>query len=76
MIGEEGKRYLSKILLHLCIIIHYIVAEKFYRYYLQAFSTEKISKCHVKDYLRIKSNQMIKMPRKVTKLDSKIVKGK
>ena len=68
--------FLSKILLHLCMIIHYIVAEKFYRYYLQAFSTEKISKCHVKDYLRINSKQMIKTPKKVTKLDSKVMKGK
>ena len=41
--------FLSKILIHLCTIIHYTVEEKkFYCYYLQDLSTIKILKCHVK----------------------------
>ena len=36
----------------------------FCSYCLQALSTEKISKCHFKDYLKINGKQMIRMPKK------------
>ena len=35
-----------------------------YRYYLQAFSTEMILKCHIKDYFKINGKQEIIMPKK------------
>ena len=34
----------------------------FCRYCLQAFSTEEISKCHIKDYFKINDKQRIIMP--------------
>ena len=36
--------------------------KKCYRYWLQAFSTEKILKCHVKGCFKINGKLMIKMP--------------
>ena len=35
-----------------------------YRYCLQAFSTEMILKCHIKDYFKINGKQKIIMPKK------------
>ena len=36
----------------------------FCHYYLQAFSTEEILKCHVKDCFKINGKQRIKKPKK------------
>ena len=38
------------------------------------FSTEKIFKWHVEDCFKINDEQMIKMPKKMNTLDSKIIK--
>ena len=58
--------FLSKTLIHSCIIILYTVEKKkdFCHYCLQAFSTEKILKCHIKDYLKINGKQKIIMTKK------------
>ena len=49
--------FLSKILVHLCILIQALV-------HLQAFSAEEILKRHIKDCLKINGKQKIKMPKK------------
>ena len=36
----------------------------FYRYCLQAFSTEEILKRHIRDCFKINGKQMMKMPKK------------
>ena len=46
----------------------------FCRYCLQAFNTEK--KKHAQDCFKVDGKQMIKIPKKVNMLDSKIMKGK
>ena len=48
----------------------------FCRYYLVAFSTEKILKRHMKDCFKINAKQIIKMPKKVNTLNSKTLKIK
>ena len=40
------------------------------------FSTEGILRCHTNDRLKINGKQKIKMPKKVNKSDSKIMKEK
>ena len=42
----------------------------FCRYCLQAFSTKEILECHINDYFKINSKQMIKMPKKVKIIDN------
>ena len=57
--------FLSKISIHSCIIILYIVEKNhFCSYCLQAFSTKEISKRHVKDCFKINGKQRIIMPKK------------
>ena len=54
---------LSKILIHLCIIILYTVKKHFCRYCFQAFSTEEILKRHIKDCFKVNGKQKIIMPK-------------
>ena len=55
----------SKILVHLCMIMHDIVKKKrFFCYRVQAFSTEEILKNRMKDCFKIDSNKIIKMSKK------------
>ena len=63
--------FLSKILVHLCMIIHYTVEENIFTvvaYKLKVMkcteSTEEILKCHIKDCFKINGKQRIKMPKK------------
>ena len=52
------------------MIVHYIVEKKPLLFlFLQAFSIEKILKCHVKDCFKINDKLMIKMLKKVNTLD-------
>ena len=48
----------------------------FCRYCLQDFYTKKILKGHVKDYFKVNGKLMIKIPKKVNMLDSKVIKAK
>ena len=48
----------------------------FCRSCIHAFITDKILKRHIKDCFKINGKQMIEMPRKVTMLNSKILKEK
>ena len=48
----------------------------FCHYYLQAFSTEEILKCRIKDCFKINDKQRIIMPKKKSMLNSKIMKEK
>ena len=54
----------QKILILSCIIILYIVEICFFHYCLQAFSTEEILKCLIKDFFKINGKQWIIMPKK------------
>ena len=57
------------------MIIHYVVEKRhFCCYCLQAFNTEKTTKFHVKNCFITNGKQMIKMPRNMIMLDSKIMK--
>ena len=56
--------FLSKILILSWVTILYIGEKKFCRYYLQAFCTEEILKCHIKDSFKINGKQRIIMPKK------------
>ena len=57
--------FLSKILTHSCLIIHYIKAENIFGCYcLQAFRTTDTLNCHIKDCFKINGKQGIKMPEK------------
>ena len=57
--------FLSKFLIHLCIIIHYIVEEKnIFVLIANRLLAKKIFKCHVKDCFKINGKPMIKMPSK------------
>ena len=57
--------FLLKILVLSCMIILYIAKKKhFCRYCLQAFSTEEILICHLKDCFKINSKQRIIIPKK------------
>ena len=52
------------------MIVHYIMEKKLFLFlFLQAFSIEKILKCHVKDCFKINDKLMIKMLKKVNTLD-------
>ena len=46
----------------------------FCHYCLQAFSAEKMLKCYVEDCFKTNGRQIIKMPKKVSVLDSNIMK--
>ena len=48
----------------------------FCHYYLQAFSTEEILKCRIKDCFKINDKQRIIIPKKKSMLNSKIMKEK
>ena len=48
----------------------------FCRYFLQVFRTAEKVKCHIKDCCKINGKQRIKIPKKVNKLHSKIMKEK
>ena len=48
----------------------------FCRYCLQAFSTEKILKFHIKDCFKINGKKRIIMPKNVNTLNSKIMREK
>ena len=60
----KGTKFLSNILVHLYMIIHYIVEGNLFCHYLQAFSAEEILKRHIKDCFKINGKQEIKMPKK------------
>ena len=45
-------------------------------YCLQAFSTEEILTCHIKDFFKINGKQRIKMPKRVEYLEFKIYERK
>ena len=53
--------FLSEVLIHTCIIMHYIEQENFCCYYLQTFSTAETLKSYVNDYFKINGEQMTKM---------------
>ena len=73
----KGTKFLSNILVHLYMIIHYIVeGNLFCHYYLQAFSAEEILKHHIKDCFKINGKQEIKMPKKGQHIKSKNFDGK
>ena len=77
--GEEAKgtMFLSEILIHSCMIKLYIVEKKhFSRYCLDVFRTAEKLKCCIKDCFKINDKQRIKMSKKVTTSDSKIMKEK
>ena len=57
--------FFSIIVIHLYMILHCIVEEQFCRYCLQAFSAEKMFKCHVKNSFKVNGKQIIQMPKKV-----------
>ena len=50
--------------------------KKFCLYYLQAFTSEEILKCHINNYFKFNGKQIIKMPKKVNMLDLKIMREK
>ena len=61
------------------MIKHYIVKENIFAvtsFCLQAFSTEEILKCHLKDCFKINGKQRIKMSKKVNTLNLKTLKEK
>ena len=62
--------FLSKVLIRLCMIMHYIVEETFCRYCLQALSTEEILKRHIKDCFKINEKQRIMMSKEANMLNS------
>ena len=63
LVGEK-KMFLSKILIHLCMIIRYTVEEKIFVVIVSKILAQKILKCHVKDCFKINGKQMIKMAKK------------
>ena len=71
LIGKVGKR-------------HYVPIKKFNHtlhrgrkhFCLQAFSTVEILASHVNDWFKINIKRMIKIPKKVNMLDSKMMEGK
>ena len=67
---------LSKILAHSCMIYTTSWKKTFCGYCLQAFSTKEILECHINDYFKINSKQMIKMSKKMEIIDSKITREK
>ena len=74
LIEEEGKNtmFLSKILIHLCMIT--MTLHRGRKYFLQAFSTEKILRCPVKGFLKLMVKKWLRCLKKVNTLDSKIMK--
>ena len=76
LIVEEGKRLNVLIKeINTCMHDHILYHGKdFYRYCLQAFSTEEILKRHIRDCFKINGKHMMKMPIKVNMLNSKILK--
>ena len=59
--------FLSNISIHSCIIILLTVEKNICPYCftsLQAFSTEQLLKCHIKDCFKINGKQKILMPKK------------
>ena len=67
LIVEEGKRLNVLIKeINTCMHDHILYHGKdFYRYCLQAFSTEEILKRHIRDCFKINGKHMMKMPIKV-----------
>ena len=69
--------FLSKILIHLCIVIHDIGEENiFIVIVFKVLVQKKILKRDVKDCFKINGKQMIKMSKTVNMLDSKTMKIK
>ena len=68
LIGEKGNRH-SVLIKDFIIFIHNHTLNRkkqhFWRYFLQAFSTEKILKRHIKDCFEINSKQRITIPKKI-----------
>ena len=54
---------LLKILILSCMIILRIEEKYFYRYCLQAFSTKKTLKCHIKDFFKLNDKRKNIMPK-------------
>ena len=66
LIGEREKNtmFLSMISIDSYTIIHYIERKHSYCCCLHAFTTEEISKCHIKDCFEINVKQTSKMRKK------------
>ena len=71
LIGEEGKgiMFLSNILTHSCMIIHFAVEENIF--VVIAFRKTTILKSFVNEGFVVNGEQMIKIPKKANMLDSK-----
>ena len=67
LIGKAGKRHyvlIKDFNTLMCDHTLHLRRKHFCHYCLQAFSTEEISKCHLKDCFKINDKQMINMPKK------------
>ena len=76
---EKGKRHYVLIKTFNAFMYNYILhgrKKHFWRYYLQAFSTEEILRYHIKDCFKISDKQKFIMPKKMNMLNSKIMKEK
>ena len=71
LIGEEGKgiMFLSNILTHSCMIIHFAVEENIFFFF--SFRKTTILKSFVNEGFVVNGEQMIKIPKKANMLDSK-----
>ena len=58
------------------MFIHYTVEENIFVVIVQKYLTEEVLKRHHKDSFKINGKQMIKMPKMVNTLNSKIMKEK
>ena len=70
---EKDIMFLSRILAHLCMIIHYIAKKKTL---LFTSSKTKLLKSHVNDWFKISGKQLTQMPKQVNVLDLKIMAKK
>ena len=78
LIGEESRRHYVPIKgFNTFMYDHTLHHGKkyFWRYCLQAFSTEEILKCHIKYCVKINAKQRITMPKKASMLNSEIMKA-
>ena len=67
LIGEQGQRHYDLIKDSDTFMCHYTLRRGYKhvcRYCLQAFSTEEVLKCRVKDCFKINGKQKFKMPKK------------
>ena len=78
LIGEREKNtmFLSMISIDSYTIIHYIERKHSYCCCLHAFNTEEISKCHIKDCLKLMLNKQVRCVKKMNIISSKSLKEK